>query len=80
LVKASSTTSSGIIFDTARNTYNSLGYEIYPNTSAAEAFYSDLNILSNGFKHIQSGSPNSSGVTYIYAAFAANPFRNSNAF
>ena len=80
LVKASSTTSPWIIYDTARNTYNSLGYEIYPNSSSAEAFYTDLNVLSNGFKHIQSGSPNSSGVTYIYACFASNPFAYSNAF
>jgi hypothetical protein len=77
MVKASSTTSDWIIFDTSRNTYNVVGYEIYPNSSAAEAYYADLDILSNGFKHRQSGSPNASGVTYIYACFAQNPFKTS---
>ena len=77
LIKSSSNVSDWIIFDVVRNTYNVVGYEIYPNSSAAEAFYSDLDILSNGFKHRQSGSPNSSGATYIYMAFASNPFKYS---
>ena len=68
------------IVDTSRATYNIQGAEeLYPNTSAAEGGGSNfLDILSNGFKlrNTLSGSNASSG-TYIYAAFAENPFKYS---
>ena len=67
------------IFDTARDTYNAAGLELYPNLSNAEADgRPDLDILSNGFKiRSTSGGQNTSGATYIYACFAENPFKNA---
>jgi hypothetical protein len=85
LHKASSTTSQWMIWDTSRNTYNVLtNAELLANSSASEgsgAWGTELDILSNGFKF--RGSDNSNfnytGVTYIYAAFAENPFTLSRA-
>ena len=67
------------IFDTARDTYNAAGLELYPNLSNAEADgRPDLDILSNGFKiRSTSGGQNTSGATYIYACFAESPFKYS---
>ena len=77
LIKASSTTSQWVLWDAARNTYNVTNSILYPNLSAAETSFS-IDILSNGFKFRESGGAgNDSGVTYIYAAFASNPFKNS---
>ena len=77
LIKASSTTSQWVLWDTARNTYNVTNSILYPNLSAAEASFS-IDILSNGFKFREvGGAGNDSGVTYIYAAFATSPFKNS---
>jgi hypothetical protein len=69
------------IFDTARDTYNAAGLELYPNLSNAEADgRPDLDILSNGFKiRSTSGGQNTSGGTYIYMAFAENPFKIARA-
>jgi hypothetical protein len=68
--------------DTSREPYNSSTRSVlFPDLSNAEitdSFPTDF--LSNGFKIRNSGSGNnSSGATYIYAAFAENPFKNSNA-
>jgi hypothetical protein len=76
LLKRTDSTSNWYIWDTARNTFNVFGNELYPNLSNAEASATDLDILSNGFK-LRSAS--FSG-TWIYAAFATNPFKNSLAF
>ena len=83
LVKSSSNADNWIIFDTSRDTYNVGGNILNPNLSGAEgASPPRIDFLSNGFK-IRAGSgfsPNeTSGWTYIYAAFAENPFKNSNA-
>jgi len=66
------------IFDTARNEYNETVAVLIPNTSAAEVNASTNklgDVLSNGFKLRASGAGvNASSGTYIYAAFAENPF------
>jgi len=73
-------TESWTINDAARNPYNVSDAILYPNTSDAEGVgsgaYIDFNV--NGFK-IRNSNPrnNGSGYTYIYAAFAENPFKNS---
>jgi hypothetical protein len=79
LVKASSTTSQWVLWDTARNTYNVTDDILYPNLSAAENVNGfAIDIVSNGFKFRESGGAgNDSGVTYIYAAFAEFPFKYS---
>jgi hypothetical protein len=72
-------TSSGswYIFDKERPGYNQTNNKLYPNLSNAEASDSTncVDLLSNGFKLRGTGGDlNSSGGTYIYAAFAENPF------
>jgi hypothetical protein len=67
-----------IIWDTTRNTTNVVGEEIYANLSDAGSTYTDLDILSNGFKFRNSTTwYNASGGTYIFMAFASNPFKYS---
>jgi hypothetical protein len=81
LVKVASTTGSWYILDTARNEYNTVSRFLYPDLSNAEVdggsgVYVDF--LSNGFKWRSSASAfNGSSSTYIYAAFAENPFKFS---
>ena len=68
------------IIDSSRNTYNFANELLEPNTSGASQAYSDLgfDFVSNGLKvRGASGNTNASGGTYIYAAFAENPFKNS---
>jgi len=68
------------LYDTSRSAYNAATAALYPNTSAAETTDDPVDILSNGFKMRASGNAfNTSGGTYIYAAFAENPFQNSRA-
>jgi hypothetical protein len=86
MFKDSSTTGAWMIMDTARNTYNVEQNGLAPNNVNAESTYSgtpQVDFLSNGFK-IRADNANSywnnvSGNTYIYAAFAENPFKFSNA-
>ena len=65
------------INDTARDTYNVANKRLSPSASDAEAnTFNFGDILSNGFKIRQIDQTwNSSGSTYIYAAFAENPFK-----
>jgi hypothetical protein len=58
--------------------YNASNSELYANLTNAEITADRADLLSNGFKaRINSGENNSSGVTYIYMAFAENPFVTS---
>jgi len=67
-----------IIWDATRNTRNVVGEEIYANLSDAGTTYTDLDFVSNGFKIRNSTTwYNASGGTYIYMAFAQNPFKFS---
>jgi len=64
------------IFDTARSTYNVDGPYLNPNVNSAEGSTTLIDILSNGFKlRTSSSGNNTSSATYIYAAFAENPFK-----
>jgi len=70
------------VYDTARNTFNAADFRLKPNSSDAEQTLSPptVDILSNGFKYRESyNSSNASGGTYIYMAFAENPFKYANA-
>jgi hypothetical protein len=68
------------INDTSRSTYNVTTKRLVANNSVAEADASTeaVDMLSNGFK-IRTSDPgrNASGGTYIFMAFAENPFKNS---
>ena len=76
LLKCSSSTSNWTIFDTQRNTYNITNNRLQPNLSNAEDTPVEIDILSNGFK-LRDTDLNNSGVTFIYMAFAENPFKHS---
>ena len=80
--KRTDTTGTWYIYDTSRSSYNASLAELYPNLSNAEAnSATGIDILSNGWKIRTSGASdpnvNASGGTYIYAAFAENPFKNA---
>jgi hypothetical protein len=78
ILAKSTGTASWFVLDTARLGYNSANNYLLPNASSAEATYNGVDILSNGFKVRNTDSGyNDSGVTYIYMAFAENPFKNS---
>ena len=68
------------MLDAARNTYNVVNNELYANLSIAEGVFTWTDFLSNGFKlRSADGAGNASGSTYIYAAFAENPFQYARA-
>jgi hypothetical protein len=69
------------IHDTSRSASNVTENGLFPNIPDAEnSTYTDLDILSNGFKQRTAASnSNASGNTYIYAAFAEHPFQSSRA-
>ena len=81
LIKVSSTTNSWEVFDTSRDTYNAGGLRLFAESSSAEVDSRPyIDILSNGFKLRSTGTGiNGSGSTYIVAAWAEHPFKNSNA-
>ena len=68
------------IYDTTRSTYNAAIQYLFADTSGAEVsdVTEPIDFLSNGFKlRIATYQPNTSGGTFIFAAFAENPFRYS---
>jgi hypothetical protein len=78
MIKYSSGVDNWAIFDTARLGYNADNNELLANTTGAEGTTDFIDILSNGFKNRNSDARcNGSGATYIYAAFAENPFNYS---
>ena len=82
MIKRTDSSNNWVIQDTSRDTYNVSEKDLYADTSGAEATYAaeKTDILSNGFKQRQTGaSMNASGGTYIYMAFAENPFKYANA-
>jgi hypothetical protein len=84
LYKSSTAAHNWVILDTSRDTYNVASNRLFPSNSNAEATSTiQMDILSNGFKIRVSGATdagtNASGETYIYMAFAENPFKYANA-
>ena len=68
------------ILDNKRPAYNTTINAFFAELSAAETTASgdEIDLLSNGFKlRGTSGNQNDSGGTYIYMAFAENPFVSS---
>jgi hypothetical protein len=78
LIKSSSTTGGWGVGDTVRSPSNAVDKALYPYLDVAEDTYTWFDAVSNGFKlrSTLAGS-NSNGVTYIYMAFAENPFKNA---
>ena len=78
--RSDSGANSWVVIDAARNTYNVVNNELYANLSIAEGVFTWADFLSNGFKLRSADSAgNSSGATYIYAAFAESPFQYARA-
>jgi len=75
LTKKTSGTSSWIMMDNKRNTYNVMNKFLDAYDAGAEGSLDSFDFLSNGFKlRTSNGDRNASGATYIYACFAENPF------
>jgi hypothetical protein len=83
MIKCSSSATNGlwVIKDTSRNLYNTANANLYADQSLAEDTTSTVNtdLLSNGFKLRGTYPGVNAAQTYIYMAFAENPFKNSNA-
>jgi len=78
--KQSNTTGPWNVLDNKRGPYNVNQPYLQQNSSNAEATVDYVDFLSNGFKIRYNGaSPNASGDTIIYIAFAENPFKYANA-
>jgi len=82
LIKASSVGGAGydwFIHDTSRDSYNQCDKDTEANLAIVENQYgAQLDIISNGFKiRNTGGGTNANGATFIYAAFAENPFKYS---
>ena len=78
-IKKTSGSDNWILVDNKRDGYNGSVEPIYINLANAEATAEPMDLLSNGFKMLRTdGGENASGATYIYMAFAEQPFVNSN--
>ena len=79
LMKRSSTGgNSWRIYDNKRDPFNEMDNALFPNDTAIEGDYDAIDFLSNGFKWRNSNAAiNNSGDTYVYMAFAENPFVTS---
>ena len=83
MVKRTDTSEDWWIKDSVRGQYNPDDFNLFPNSSNAESTSNSgryVDLLSNGFKPRGTNfGVNASGGTYIYMAFAENPFKYSNA-
>jgi hypothetical protein len=75
LVKRTDGADSWVMFDNKRNEFNPQDKFLLADVVNAESTYVYCDFLSNGFKsRIPGASWNGSGMSYIYMAFAENPF------
>ena len=79
MVKSSTVTQGWNIFDNKRTPTNEMGAFLFADTADAETTgYDSMDFLSNGFKLRKNlNGANDSGQTYVYMAFAENPFVSS---
>ena len=78
LKNSSSAETNWFMHDVARNPSNPIGYYLTADNNTADQTTELLDITSNGFKQRNSyPNLNDSGDTYIYMAFAENPFVTS---
>jgi len=77
MYKRTDATQSWILMDTSRSPYNVADKFLGANFADSEYTGTILDMLSNGFKVREAGTQtNANGGTYIYMAFAENPFKN----
>jgi hypothetical protein len=80
MVKRTDSTGTWEMYDTSRDTFNVMSADLAANLSDAEVSVARFDSVSNGFKLRNTGAAvNASGGTYIYMAFAENPFKYANA-
>ena len=83
IYKRTDSTGDWFIWDSLRASYNGANARLFPNLANAEDANYNPDLLSNGFKLRSTGAANAaanaSGGTYIYAAFAENPFKTARA-
>ena len=78
MVKKTNNTGGWQLRDNKRTTFNLLTNLNYANATSAEQTTDGIDFLSNGWKLRNSaGDNNASGDTYIFMAFAENPFVSS---
>jgi hypothetical protein len=79
MTKNTTNASDWVIYNTATGTYNVVGPYLFANSTSSEGNLGVIDILSNGFKSRYAGnaSLNENGSTFIYMAFAENPFKYS---
>ena len=65
------------IYDNKRDPFNVADKVLLPNANNADQTVINFDFVSNGFKCRNSGSENENGTTFIYMAFAENPFTTS---
>jgi hypothetical protein len=66
------------IIDTTRDTYNVATLRLFADLTNADSAQNTLDVLSNGFKlRTTNTNENTSAATYVFAAFAESPFKNS---
>ena len=85
LIKRSDSASHWVIIDTKRSPFNEITAWLGANLTNSESSLgtnNEFDILSNGFKNRNDAGAdimNQSGASYIYLAFAEQPFKYSNA-
>ena len=80
MIKNTTNNASWRILDSGRNTFNVIGETLQADNANAGADFTLLDSLSNGFKLRNTFTDfNLSSNTYIYAAFAENPFQYARA-
>jgi hypothetical protein len=81
LTKTTSVSSGWRINDAVRNPFNGVDANLYPSASNAEDTGTvRMDFVSNGFKlKVSGGSHPNASTSYIYMAFAEQPFKFSNA-
>ena len=78
IIKKTNSTGDWTMYDNKRIGYNGGVYRLKPNTNEAGNTSNVMDLLSNGFKlRVTDGDKNGSGDTFIYMAFASNPFTTS---
>ena len=81
MIKKAAASEAWWIVDSVRETTNPLEYGLQANSAATELTASKpLDFLSNGFKpKVSTGYHNDNGATYVFMAFAEQPFKFANA-
>ncbi len=78
MVKNTQSVGDWMLYDTSRDTYNVTSNYLRPNSSGAEGSAASIDVTAGGFKLRYAGGSLNTAETYIFAAFAENPFGGNN--